>query len=47
MDTWIDDNGVERCGDCDEELAYCGCECDVTGENVHECAGPDCEHEGS
>ncbi len=38
MDTYTDENGVERCDACQEELGYCTCTCDECGDNVHECA---------
>lgn len=47
-DTYIDETtGAERCDECDQELGDCTCTCYVTGEQIHECAGPGCEHEES
>lgn len=46
-ETYFDDDGTERCDDCDEPVFECTCACDVTGDSVHECAGPGCEHDES
>ncbi len=43
--SYHNDEGVECCDDCDEPINDCICECDVTGDQVRECAGPGCEHE--
>lgn len=45
IDSYLDDDGNERCDDCEETLEDCACTCIVTGDPVHECAGPGCEHD--
>jgi len=42
-ETYIDDNGDERCDDCEEETHECCCTCEMCGDSVHECA---CDEEG-
>lgn len=44
MDTYTDEDGTERCDECDEPTEDCTCTCDITGEQINECAGPGCEH---
>jgi hypothetical protein len=37
-DTYLDEQGVERCDDCEEEIHECCCTCETCGDSVHECA---------
>ena len=40
-ETYTDEQGVEYCDICQEELGYCTCVCDECGDNIHECACDD------
>lgn len=37
METYIDDDGLERCDNCNEPVQECCCECVECGEAVQEC----------
>ncbi len=38
METYVDDEGNERCDNCDEEVNECVCACAVCGDAVAECS---------
>ena len=44
MDTYFDEDGLERCDECDEEASTCYCYCGGCGDLKIECA---CEDEGN
>lgn len=41
--SYYDDDGAERCDECDEEIYECGCACEECGDQIHECACEDGE----
>lgn len=41
MDTYIDDNGIECCDNCDTAADECACCCIECGDHVTECACPE------
>lgn len=38
LDTYADDNGTERCDNCNETTDDCVCRCVECGDAVEECA---------
>ena len=38
METYTDDDGIERCDDCDEPIDYCTCTCPDCGDMLQDCA---------
>lgn len=38
METYFDDDGVERCDDCENTVEECDCVCDVCGDMLQDCA---------
>lgn len=38
METYTDDEGIERCDNCDEDVVECVCACSECGDHVTECA---------
>lgn len=41
METYVDDQGVERCDNCSQDVNECACCCVVCGDYVSECACQD------
>ncbi len=43
-ETYTDDEGAERCDNCDEEAHECACVCPECGDSLQDCGG-DCVFE--
>lgn len=41
-ETYIDDDGTERCDNCDEPVDECECRCPDCGDRIH----TECPHRG-